>query len=206
VAERGPITQSRFGCGPLRAAVRVAGLTSREPDCAGCDEKKRPKPIRAAALLEPTVSCGRVIPRCPVPRTLPHRRTACRAHRWRARCTASHGLRGHAAPACDGERVLETALEEDRAPAPTVIAPELEVVLLAGHPRHDVADNAPGVGSGRLIEDRPKDSERLPDVLGLPPAGDEREDLFGVLTRHRGRLGRTPGRRWFASTSVTGST
>src|SRR5436309_9031245 len=41
--------------------------------------------------------------------------------------------------------------------------------------------------SGRLIEDRPEDSVRFPDVLGPPAAGDEREDLFGVLARHRGR-------------------
>src|SRR5262245_21423470 len=42
--------------------------------------------------------------------------------------------------------------------------------------------------SGRLFEDCPEDLVRLPDVLGPPPVGDEREDLFGVLTRHRGRL------------------
>jgi hypothetical protein len=33
-----------------------------------------------------------------------------------------------------GQRVLETTREEDRAPAPPVVASELEVVLLAGHP------------------------------------------------------------------------
>src|SRR5258708_1942769 len=42
--------------------------------------------------------------------------------------------------------------------------------------------------SGRLTEDRLEDPVRLPDVLGPPPAGDEREDLFGLLARHRGRL------------------
>src|SRR6267142_137590 len=42
--------------------------------------------------------------------------------------------------------------------------------------------------SGRLTEDRPNDSVRLPDVLGPPTDGNEREDLFGVLARHRGRL------------------
>src|SRR6266404_9405824 len=42
--------------------------------------------------------------------------------------------------------------------------------------------------SGRLTEDRLEDPVRLPDVRGPPPAGDEREDLFGLLARHRGRL------------------
>src|SRR5213594_4542358 len=42
--------------------------------------------------------------------------------------------------------------------------------------------------SGRLTEDRPEDSVRLPDLLGPPPAGDEREDLLRVLARHLRRL------------------
>jgi len=104
------------------------------------------------------------------------------------------------------QRVLKTALEEDRAPALAVITPQLEVVVLARHAGDDVADPPPrivaagaGAGaparaargrgaSGRLIEDRPEDPVRLPDVLGPPPAGDERKDLFRLLARHRGRL------------------
>jgi len=41
--------------------------------------------------------------------------------------------------------MLESALEEDRAPAPAVVAPELEVVLLARHASDDVTDAAPRV-------------------------------------------------------------
>src|SRR5215467_9445904 len=44
-----------------------------------------------------------------------------------------------------GQRMLEPAREEHRAPAPPVVAPELEVILLAGHPCHDVPDPAPRV-------------------------------------------------------------
>jgi len=44
-----------------------------------------------------------------------------------------------------GQRVLESAREEHRPPTPAVVAPELEVVLLARHARHDVGDPAPGV-------------------------------------------------------------
>src|SRR6266850_1589804 len=40
--------------------------------------------------------------------------------------------------------------------------------------------------SGRRTEDRLEDPVGLPDVFGPPPAGDEREDLFGLLARHRG--------------------
>src|SRR5438874_6268939 len=50
-----------------------------------------------------------------------------------------------------------------------------------------LTDIEPG-RSGRLTEDRPENPVRLTNVLGPPPAGDEREDLFGLLARHRGRL------------------
>jgi len=40
------------------------------------------------------------------------------------------------------ERMLEAALEEDRAPAPAVVAAQFEVVLLTRHTSHDVADSA----------------------------------------------------------------
>jgi len=43
------------------------------------------------------------------------------------------------------ERVLKTTHEEHRAPAAAVVAPQLEVVLLARHAGHDVAYSAPGV-------------------------------------------------------------
>src|SRR5262249_33753186 len=45
-----------------------------------------------------------------------------------------------------------------------------------------------GSRSGRFFEDCPEAPVRPPDVPGPPPAGDERENLFGVLTRDRGRL------------------
>jgi hypothetical protein len=41
------------------------------------------------------------------------------------------------------ERMLEAALEEDRAPASPVVAPQLKAVFLARHPRDDLADAAP---------------------------------------------------------------
>src|SRR5262245_17849724 len=41
------------------------------------------------------------------------------------------------------QRVLEADLEKYGAPAPAVVAPQLEVVLLARHPGHDVANPAP---------------------------------------------------------------
>ena len=41
--------------------------------------------------------------------------------------------------------MLTTRQEEHRAPAAAVVAAPLEVVLLARHPRHDVADPAPGI-------------------------------------------------------------
>src|SRR6266403_2097897 len=40
--------------------------------------------------------------------------------------------------------------------------------------------------SGRRTEDRLEDPVGLPDVFGPPPDGNEREDLFGLLARHRG--------------------
>ena len=43
------------------------------------------------------------------------------------------------------ERVLKTALKEDCAPSLAVLAAQLEVVLLARHVGHDVADPAPVV-------------------------------------------------------------
>jgi len=41
--------------------------------------------------------------------------------------------------------MLETALEEDRAPPPAVVPTQLKVVLLARHAGHDVADTTPGI-------------------------------------------------------------
>jgi len=41
--------------------------------------------------------------------------------------------------------VLETTREEHRAPAPPVVAPELEVVLLAGHAGDHIINAAPGI-------------------------------------------------------------
>jgi hypothetical protein len=41
--------------------------------------------------------------------------------------------------------VLETAVEEDRTPPPAIVAPELEIVLVASHPGGDATDPAPGV-------------------------------------------------------------
>ena len=41
--------------------------------------------------------------------------------------------------------MLKPTQEEHRAPAATVVAPQLEVVLLARHPGDDVADAAPRV-------------------------------------------------------------
>jgi hypothetical protein len=41
--------------------------------------------------------------------------------------------------------VLETALEEDRAPTLAVVAPKLKVVALPSHAGHDVADPPPVV-------------------------------------------------------------
>jgi len=41
--------------------------------------------------------------------------------------------------------VLEGAREERRAPAPTVVAPELEVKLLPRHPGDDMPDAGPRV-------------------------------------------------------------
>jgi hypothetical protein len=43
------------------------------------------------------------------------------------------------------EAVLEALGEEHRAPALAVVAPELEVVFLAGHTGHDVANAAPRI-------------------------------------------------------------
>jgi|SoiMetStandDraft_2_1073263.scaffolds.fasta_scaffold12131_3 hypothetical protein len=62
-----------------------------------------------------------------------------------ARCTASHGLRAHAAPACDVRKCSKTALEEDRAPAPAVVAPQFKVVVRARHAGDHIADAAPGI-------------------------------------------------------------
>ena len=62
-----------------------------------------------------------------------------------ARCTASHGLRAHASPASALSECSKPLRKKHRAPAATVVAPQLEVVLLARHPRHDVADSSPGV-------------------------------------------------------------
>src|SRR5260370_27851053 len=45
-----------------------------------------------------------------------------------------------------------------------------------------------GAAQDALPKDRLEDSVRFPDVFVPPPAGDEREDLFGLLARHRGRL------------------
>src|SRR6266850_2101565 len=42
--------------------------------------------------------------------------------------------------------------------------------------------------SRSLAEDRLEDPVRLANVLGPPPAGHQREDLLGVLARHRRRL------------------
>ena len=42
-----------------------------------------------------------------------------------------------------GQRVLEPAREEHRAPALTIVAPQLEVILLARHASHDIADASP---------------------------------------------------------------
>src|SRR5262249_20261959 len=67
--------------------------------------------------------------------------------------------------------------KEERAPAAAVVAPEARVAREARR------------RSGRLFEDCPEDLVRLADVPGPPPARDEREDLFCVPTRHRGRLG-----------------
>ncbi len=64
-------------------------------------------------------------------------RIACRSlHRLpRAPCPRGTGMRR--------QRVLKTALEENRAPALAVVAPELELVLLTRHTSHGVADVAP---------------------------------------------------------------
>jgi hypothetical protein len=43
------------------------------------------------------------------------------------------------------QRVLKPALGEHRAPAPPVVAPELEVVLLPRHPGDDIPDPGPRV-------------------------------------------------------------
>src|SRR5262249_3157609 len=44
-----------------------------------------------------------------------------------------------------GQRVLEAARKEHRAPAPAIVAPELEVIALPRHPAHNVADAAPRI-------------------------------------------------------------
>src|SRR5438132_1664968 len=49
------------------------------------------------------------------------------------------------APGVRGQRVLEAAHEEHRAPALPVVAPELKVVFLPSRPRHDVTDPGPVV-------------------------------------------------------------
>src|SRR5438552_2185939 len=41
---------------------------------------------------------------------------------------------------------------------------------------------------GRALEHRAQDVVRLADLLGTPTGRDEREDLLGLLTRHRGGL------------------
>jgi len=41
--------------------------------------------------------------------------------------------------------MLEAALEEDRAPAPAVVAPQLKVVVRARHAGDHIADAAPGI-------------------------------------------------------------
>ena len=53
-----------------------------------------------------------------------------------ARCTASHGLLAHASPA---SAVSECSKPLRKNCAPAVVAPQLQVVLLTRHPRHDVA-------------------------------------------------------------------
>jgi hypothetical protein len=62
----------------------------------------------------------------------------CARHRLpRTRCPRAAGIRS--------ERMLKATEEEHRAPAAAVVAPQLEVVLLTRHARHDIADSAPGV-------------------------------------------------------------
>src|SRR5215467_4941474 len=119
-----------------------AGPSHRCPHRAAVTSFMRIGSRRGSAIV--TALRRRLVERSPVPcrwlwRLQPPERVAgSPLHRLpRTRRPRAAGIRS--------ERVLKTAQKQGRALAAAVVAPELEVVLLACHAGHDVADPAPRV-------------------------------------------------------------